>query len=130
MGYIRHHAIVVTGPTYSGVGPEFRTNIHDVRARVVQLARNDVNVTGVVSGTANSMGSFLVAPDGSKEGWEESRRADAAREEIIRYLDSLAYEDGSTSFDYVEIQFGDDDKETKVITSSDDKYAERRASTR
>ena len=65
----------------------------------------------------NGSRSFLVAPDGSKEGWLESATGDAMRSEFVAYLRSLAYEDGSTPLSWVELSYGGDDDEVQVYAS-------------
>jgi hypothetical protein len=121
MGYMRHHAIVVTGPRKS-YDPEF-TNIHSVQKEIAAIAGKDgyaFLVSDVIESATNGYGSILIAPDGSKEGWEQSAQGDGLRNKIVAYLDSLRYGDGSTSFDYVEVQFGDDELETKICRDSDE----------
>jgi hypothetical protein len=61
MGYMRHHAIIVTSWK--------RELLEQAHARAVELGMSVSEVTGEVT---NSYRSFLVAPDGSKEGWDTS----------------------------------------------------------
>ena len=113
MGYMRHNAIIVNGPASA---------IDVVHKRVCNIAASHDGVCAVTPLTKTSINfyaSFLVAPDGSKEGWEDSGKGDETRDEVIAYLESLRYEDGSTSFKFVEVQFGDDNKETLVLRNSD-----------
>lgn len=67
------------------------------------------HVSGIVPGTVNSYTSFMVAPDGSKEGWAESDEANTARETLLAWMDGKAYEDGSNSLEYVAVRFGDEE---------------------
>jgi hypothetical protein len=53
----------------------------------------------------NSTRSFLVAPDGSKEGWEESDKGDQRREEFVEWLRGQAYNDGSNPLAWIELYF-------------------------
>jgi hypothetical protein len=120
MGYMRHHAIVVTGP---GSTDYAKSDMATVRKHIWSLVNQfeaTIAVTELTPNSINAYTSFLVAPDGSKEGWEESEAGDRARDAIITYLNSLRYPDGSTSIDFVEVQFGDDEKETKVIRHSNE----------
>lgn len=103
MGYMRHHAIVVTGP-------DTRAEIAHVEARKRFDRRFLTDLTDVA---VNGYRSFLVAPDGSKEGWPESADGDARRAEFIAYL-------RGQSLGWVEVQFDDDERETKIITCNDD----------
>lgn len=124
MGYMRHHAIVVTG---------WRDDLLSVRDKVAGIVTATDNcmirVTPLTDKATNSYASFLVAPDGSKEGWDTSDAGDEARAEIIKYLDSLRHEDGSTSVDWVEVQFGDDDRETIIVNHSDEESRWKAANT-
>jgi hypothetical protein len=65
------------------------------------------HVSGIVPGTINGYTSFMVAPDGSKEGWAESDEANTARETLLAWMDSKAYADGSNSLEYATVRFGD-----------------------
>lgn len=107
MGYMRHHAIVVTS-----WDDELLAEAHKKASEIFS------QVAPVTPETVNGYVSFLVAPDGSKEGWDHSDKGDEARETFIKYLESKRYEDGSTSLDYVEVQFGDDEGVTTIIKNS------------
>lgn len=72
-------------------------------------------VSPVVEGKTNGVKSFLVAWDGSKEGWETSNDADAGRARFVTWLRLQEYEDHSSPYDWVELQYGGDDREVKVI---------------
>lgn len=110
MGYMRHNAIVVTGMY------DHEKYLELARARASELG---MAVSPIVAGWANDARSFFVAPDGSKEGWPESNHGDAARDDLVRYLESLRYEDGSSPLAWVEAQFGDDLLETLIVRDSD-----------
>lgn len=109
MGYMRHHAIVVTGwdPEVVRCARELATTIF-----------NGHGITEVVGPLVNGYYTFLVPPDGSKEGWDESGVGDGRRAEFIEGLKQFDY------LDWVEVQYGDDDMETKIVNDSD---ARRRA---
>lgn len=100
MGYIIHHAIVVT--TYDD-------RIEALREKAVEIFEaNDpradgwiARVTPVAASGVNGYGSFLVAPDGSKAGWEHSAAGDDARTRLIEVL-------REAGCDFVEIAYGGD----------------------
>jgi hypothetical protein len=115
MGYMRHHAIVVTGPNSSYLADGL--TMQKVRDHAAELCPK--LVSELIPSRCNGYESFFVAPDGSKEGWEDSEDGDNQRANIVGYLESLRYEDGSTSFKYAEIQFGDDNNQVKVIAASE-----------
>lgn len=103
MGYMRHHAIVVTG-TERGVGPAYAEAVRAFGGVVSPLLPE----------TINGYRSFLVPPDGSKERWAESDEGDARRAAFVAWLRV------NRDCDWVEIQYGDDEHETKVVAHSDD----------
>ena len=109
MGYMRHNAIIVSG-SYG----DFLVEAHAV------ATRGGLAVSDVVRSPVNGVETFLVAPDGSKEGWSESEQGDALRDWFIAHLEGLRYEDGSSPLSWVEVQYGDDDLETKIVRDSDE----------
>ncbi|MBO0676745.1 hypothetical protein JRC04_04635 [Mycolicibacterium sp. S2-37] len=68
----------------------------------------------------NDYRSFLVAPDGSKEGWPDSDLGDGRRARLVEYLDAQRYSDDSTCLAWAEIQFGDDNLVTAIVRDSDE----------
>lgn len=109
MGYMRHHAIIVTG-----------WDDNEVKAARKQAeALFNGRVSKIVPGRANGYTSFFVPPDGSEEGWETSNEGDLGREAFVGYLRSRTYEDGSSRLDWAEVQYGDDDGQTWIIEDSD-----------
>lgn len=93
MGEFRHKVIVVTSFT------------HPPLVRAQALAR-DIFPTGkVVSeqmlSPINGFFTFFIGPDGSKLGWEESKKYNECRK---KFLDRLRKE--SLSVDYAEICYG------------------------
>lgn len=107
MGYMRHHAIVVTGwdPEVVRCARELATTIF-----------NGHGITEVVGSLVNGYYTFLVPPDGSKEGWDDSVEGDARRAKFIEGVEQqFAY------LDWAEVQYGDDNLETKIVNDSDSK---------
>lgn len=123
MGYLRHHAIVVTA-SYSAHGQHWIEIAHAKASEI--FGREDTlgHLAGIVSeptpSAVNDVRSLFVAPDGSKEGWDTSDHGDSARVEFVEWLRAQAYEDGSSPLDWVEVQYGDDEGVTKVISHSDE----------
>jgi hypothetical protein len=71
MGIIQHDAIIVTGDV-DDIG-----EIHDVALSLELL------VSDIVKARSNGYASFLIAPDGSKEGWETSAIFESRRGSFI-----------------------------------------------
>ena len=109
MGYMRHHAIVVSS--------ELPQNIVAAHKKASEIF---AHVTPITPPAINHVTSFFVPPDGSKEWWEGSDQGDKRRDTFIAWLRDYVYEDKSPRVDWVEVQFGDDELETTVTRSSDD----------
>lgn len=95
MGWIRHHAIVVTGLTEEAIAA--------AHSKAVELFPPET-VTPIISGTTNGYTSFMIGPDGSKEGWGESDRGDKRRDEFVRWMENPPAQ--SWLMDYVEVAYG------------------------
>lgn len=105
MGYIKHNAIVVTSWK-----PEL---IEQAHAKAKQIG---MVVSAAVKSRVNGYSHILVAPDGSKEGWEDSAAGDAQRAALRAWLNSQRYDDGSSSIEWCEVAYGSDDKSAEVVT--------------
>jgi hypothetical protein len=68
-------------------------------------------ITPIIRSPFNSYVSFFIGPDGAKEGSDESVQRDSRREELKKWLPD--------SLQWVEVQYGDDDRQTKIIADSD-----------
>jgi hypothetical protein len=110
MGYMRHHAILIT--TFS------EEDIKSAHEKAVEIFGD--TVSEVRESKINGYRSFAVFPDGSKEGWTDSDAGDSQRAQFVAWLNEHRYEDNSTSYDWVEVQYGDDNHETKIINDSDE----------
>jgi len=108
MGYMRHHAIVVS--SWSG---EDTRKAHKHAMDIFPL------VSEILTTNINGYHSFFIPTDGSKEGWDESDLGDDRRDSFIKWINSQRYEDGSSSLDWVEVQYGDDNKQTIIVRDSD-----------
>lgn len=97
MGYIVNHTISVTS-----------SNETALRSARDFAASTGAGVSEIVTGMVNGSASFVVVPDGSKEGWEESDLGDKRREQIKLWLRARAYSDGSTPFKWFEVEHPED----------------------
>jgi hypothetical protein len=114
MGYIRHHAIIVTAYR--------RDDIEAARLKALECFEGNRAVGDyrslvgpVMSSVVNSYHTLFIAPDGSKEGWPESDVGDNGRSRFIAWLDKQRWGDGSSPFRWAEIQYGDDDHDNRII---------------
>ena len=104
MGYIRHNAIIVT--SWADGAIEAAADFADDLG---------LQVIGPSEKSMNRYRSLLVCPDGSKEGWEESRRRDSLRLAFRHWLNAQRYEDGSSPFEWVEVAYGSDDANAEIV---------------
>lgn len=121
MGYMRHDAIVVT--SYDRERAErAHAFAFDTFLPIAKLleANGCSLVSEILSAPINSAYTFVIGPDGSKEGWEPSDMGDSARNTFVEWLDAQRHEDGSSPYDWVWVQYGDDYLETRVVSHSDE----------
>lgn len=108
MGWDRHHAIIVTGFDHERVANAHRYAVD-----------TGATVTDLILSPLNNWESFVVMPDGSKEGWADSDLGDRRRATIVEYL-----RQPDNWLDWVEVQYGDDAKETVIIAHSDEEVTQ------
>lgn len=107
MGYVKHHSIAIT--TFD------KDLILSARSNAVQIF-GESSVTEIILSKINMYFTIFIAPDGSKEGWEESDKGDSDRNQMIKWIESMKHEDDSNSIDYCEFSYGSDlDKRSEII---------------
>jgi hypothetical protein len=107
MGYIAHNAIIVTSWSADA--------IQRAHAKAAEL---DCHPTNVTPARVNGYSSFLIPPDGSKEGWADSAVGDAKRNAWVAWAHENRYEDGSTSLHWVEVRYSADDSAASIVRSA------------
>lgn len=110
MGYVSHHAIVVTATEHDDAAT--------ARFKALELG---CTVSPVVLSPMNGYASFMVAPDGSKEGWSQSDDGDASRLAFVRWLRGAS--EYGFCLDWIEVQFGGDggyDGRTAILSHQHD----------
>ena|SRR3990167_2535312 len=83
MGYLRHECIVV-----SGWSAERVLLAHAAATGIFDKHHIGSLVGGLTQHAINGGAAFLIAPDGSKEGWESSETGTKARAEFVAWLRS------------------------------------------
>lgn len=101
MGYIKHHAIIVSAGR--------ATHIEKSHQRAIDMFGKSM-ISELVHSPTNAYVSFFIAPDGSKEGWGDSDTGDEQRAEYIKYLSMC-----EGYVDYVELFYGDDEGEAGIV---------------
>lgn len=109
MGYMVHYAIIVS--TWDD--ESFNKAIEKAKQTF-----NHIQISSIMSGI-NNYKTFCVGPDGSKEGWDESIGGDSKRALFISWLNEQKHEDGSSPFDWCEVQYGDDERDNRILQCSD-----------
>ena len=99
---MRHHAIVVTGS---------EDEIQEAHSTACSIFEHVSEISPL---SINGHQSFFIPPDGSKEGWDNSEMGDINRSSFVDWLTKRG---GAVK--WVEVQYGDDDKETKIVCDSD-----------
>jgi hypothetical protein len=103
MGYLRYECIVVNGWSAEEVLNAYR----------IALLECGTLVSSIVLHPSNGGASFLIAPDGSKEGWVDSDISETARKSFITRIELLGIK-----VDWALIRMGGDDDEFRVLDSS------------
>ena len=55
----------------------------------------------------NSKMTIIMAPDGSKKGWDTAERGNQIRNQFIQEIKKFDYDDGSSPFDWIEVGYGE-----------------------
>jgi len=111
MGYEVHHAIVVSFWDIK--------ILQATRRKAKELFKGTpVYVTPITPSANNMLRSYLVAPDGSKLGWDDSVKSAKARESFADYLKT--YEPYPP--DWALIQYGDDGGDDFMVDSNHINY--------
>lgn len=99
MGIMNHNAVIAT--TWDD------TKIQEIKEWVSNLETKFRSLFVFAPSICNGHQTIILAPDGSKEGWDESKQGDHLRECFIAKLKEHEYEDGSSPWSWVELSFGE-----------------------
>jgi hypothetical protein len=111
MGHIRNETMVISGWDAKRV-----LKAHAAASAIFDEYRMARLVSGLVQHITNGGAAFFISPDGSKENWDSSNQADAARKELIEWLKSPDNE--NLYLDWALIVLGGDDGEFSITSSS------------
>lgn len=112
MGYIVNDAVVaiVHKPFPDEEHAGFLAHMTALREEMGE--RYEHLLVGPIQGV-NAVETWFFAPDGSKEGWQDSNQADVFRAKFIEIVLRTEYHD------LVHLKFGGDDHETVVLSTTD-----------
>lgn len=105
MGYYRHHAIIVSSWN--------KQALDAAHTQAIAAFSPICPVSDVANTPLNGFASFAVFTDGSKEGWDTSDDGDSRRAGYVAWLRK------QSSLDWVEVQYADDELQTRVVDDSD-----------
>lgn len=101
MGYIKHHAIVVT--SYSK---------DDILSAYNEASTIGLQVIGPSATATNGYSSILICPDGSKEGWKTSNDGNEKRNIFKEWLR------GQWQLEWFEASYGNNDADAKITSNA------------
>lgn len=107
MSYTKHNSIIVIG--------SYGTYIEEAHKKASEIFPQ---ITNIVMSPINGVRSFLIPPDGSKEGWLESDIGDAQRAQFKTYIETLRYDDGSHPLTCIEVITSDDGTPCSIVKLS------------
>lgn len=81
--------------------------MREIREWVKTLSHKVQPLFVFVPSIVNDKETLILAPSGSKKGWDEDKRHEVLRNELINLINSFNYEDGSSPFDWVEVGYGE-----------------------
>ena len=113
MGYIMHDAIIVTA---------FRDQ--DAVAGRDKAEELGLPVSNLVRSMVNGYTTFLIAPDGSKEGWSDSDKYDGIRARWLEWAHK-AYADGMY-LKWCHVRYGESPAYTVGEDADDEEAADAR----
>jgi hypothetical protein len=105
MGYIRHQSIIVTGQDDTKIGG--RHDTFTAREKAIELG---LPCSEIVKSNANAFTSFLMAPDGSRAGWETSNIQAEKRKQWIEWVRK-----SNLGVDWAYVSFGGDDAQLAAL---------------
>jgi hypothetical protein len=116
MGYIAHHALVITDyqgypdpAEWIGEVERYREQVNDRMNHGNPISDDFAAlIVGPVPTAINDDVSFFVVPDGSKEGWGTSDLGERMRSELIEIAEKF-------HLDYALVRFGGDDPDLAAL---------------
>lgn len=113
MGHVRHHGILVTA-----WNEDHLKIAHQKATDIFKQLVSDIRESHINGYDSFAIFySFAVVPDGSNEWWPDSNAGDANRAAFLAWLRKQESEE--RYYDWVEVQYGDDGGETRIISDSD-----------
>ena len=114
MGYIRHHAIIVTGYTEESIGRAHAKALEIFSDSIPAYKGRELFcwVSPISPPAINGYLTFFVGPDGSKEGWEPSDFGEELRKTFVNWLVE------NDDYVWALVRYYDEDRIIKIENSS------------
>lgn len=114
MRNIKHHAILITAHDLK-VLQQLKVVIADMIKQNIE-ASNGIKLLGeITESLINNFYSFIVFPDGSKEGHETSDDADILRKKITTHIEQYNKANKENPINFIEVYFGSDDATAGIL---------------
>jgi hypothetical protein len=114
MGYICHHAIIVTTYTKEYI-EKARNEFERISSRHDWDYHENLKPSEIMVSLVNAYYTFIIPPDGSKEGWGLSVVGNECRLEFTEWLTAQCFEDGSSPYSWALVQYGDEYGDNKIL---------------
>ena len=86
---------------------EVKESMRAIKVMVCGLSERQQSQFTFAESLCNGKETLFLCPDGSKKGWSEARDGRNLRKKVIEWLETFAYDDGSSPFDWVEVGYGE-----------------------
>lgn len=105
MGHTHHKAIIVTS--------------REPYATAAQLKAAEVGLPVIPSqeSQVNRKRTFLIPPSGSMTGWDTDIKHNDGRKAFIEWLLTQTFSDGSSPYEWVEVNYGSDNANAGITQS-------------
>ena len=102
--------------------------VETIQKWILSLSKEEQSLFAILPSLVNGKQTIVLAPDGSKKGWETAKQGEKLRNRFITRLEGLNYEDNSGPFYWVEVGYGEFGQKVLhgncVNRYSDKEYAE------
>ncbi len=109
MKNIAHHCFIITCDDLAII-QIVKEEIMVLLKRHLSSSNSRQLLSTVIPSIINGFYTIVIAPDGSKEGYDVSEESDRFRASLVHFINSLEKEDGSNSVRFAEVMYGCDNK--------------------
>jgi len=81
--------------------------VESIKEWIESFHPNYQKLFAILPSLVNKKQTIVLAPDGSKKGWNTAKEGEKLRNMFIEKLKEYDYDDGSNPFDFVEVGYGE-----------------------